>query len=436
MSETLVRSAESKAKDAGLEKSLGASTRESGGQPPLSRRLNGYLPELDGLRGIAILLVMIVHYNQFVYTDIPLVDAFIAAGRTGWIGVDMFFVLSGFLITGILLRTRERPGYFKNFYARRVLRIFPVYYLVMAFFFLLLPQLESIQELIMGGRGRSTWSLPYWLFFSNFSEAMGYSKHPYLVVTWSVAVEEHFYLIWPLMVLRFPAQKLKWLCFGLVSFSFLARFLSLEVLDANPHSIAFLTPTRFDGLALGSLLAVLLRDPRPPLDFLRRYARWALLSALLVFPLIVWMQESYTMMGGVYRGQNPRVIVYAFLMLAIVFAGIMLHVLLWPDSRLGAVCRQRWLLHLGRRSYALYLLHAPVLPACRRVLEPALGADPFRHSWGWIVALLMAVVISLALAEISWRLVERPALGLKKYFDYRVKTPERPPGLAQATPRS
>src|SRR5437870_557283 len=161
---------------------------------------------LDGLRGIAILMVML--YHQTVMVGSTGIDRFVGFWTlSGWIGVDLFFVLSGFLITGILSDSKGATGYFRNFYARRVLRIFPLYYGVVAFSLLILPyiphwKLENLARI----KGDELW---YWTYLSNFSIAAHAAfRHGILDVSWSLSIEEQFYLMWPLLVLLLSRRSL------------------------------------------------------------------------------------------------------------------------------------------------------------------------------------------------------------------------------------
>jgi len=145
----------------------------------------GFIPALDGLRGIAILLVLLHHMT--LYRPDQGVDRWIAVmPLSGWIGVDLFFVLSGFLITGILLDTRTSRNYYSSFYARRALRIFPLYYLCLVIGLVLLPMLPELHRVIVGPYPVPP-KLPYWLYLTNFSIADRGMVHGWLDVAWSLA---------------------------------------------------------------------------------------------------------------------------------------------------------------------------------------------------------------------------------------------------------
>jgi len=217
-------------------------------------RLTGHQPGLDGVRGVAILMVMAIHFvgdskaQTFVQTLLT------KAAGYGLFGVDLFFVLSGFLITGILLEAKNRPHYFRNFYARRTLRIFPLYYGVLAVLFLLLPAVTPLSPLLEQAREQQGW---LWTYTTNFYVAYTESWRSLTYVThfWSLAIEEHFYLVWPLVVFALRRETLERVCVGVVAAG-LALRIGLALAGVSEVSISALTPCRIDTLCVGALLAV------------------------------------------------------------------------------------------------------------------------------------------------------------------------------------
>ena len=206
-----------------------------------------YYPALDGLRGLAILLVIFLHnfgfMNYFFF---------------GWLGVDLFFVLSGFLITDILLNSLGKPNFLKNFYLRRIFRIFPLYYLVLVICLLIIPRIGSLHLNTQYYTENQGWLWSYlqnWLFI--FKEPYG---DKILLHTWSLAVEEQFYLVWPLIILLIRKPKIL-LAFVLLLLIFtgVARYM---IWDKQVEDLAYAslyTFTRIDGLCIGCALALLLR---------------------------------------------------------------------------------------------------------------------------------------------------------------------------------
>ena len=215
---------------------------------------------LDGLRGVAVLMVMAFHFHQFGAGP-SVVQVDVAADKVlgaGWAGVELFFVLSGFFITGILLALKDgRGGYFGTFYSRRVLRIFPLYFVFLIMMLIALPAIGAF-----GGselerlRDAGPWQL---LFAQNIwiLAADAQSVNPYGTVhLWSLAVEEQFYLVWPLAVLLLGKRGLVALCVALVVMSPLLRLAMLST-DAHPFAVYVFSPVRADALAVGALLAVI-----------------------------------------------------------------------------------------------------------------------------------------------------------------------------------
>src|SRR6185369_10595810 len=192
------------------------------------KKLDGHIPVLDGIRGLAILLVLVAHFNgeAILKEYYPLVGPIATKlALTGLMGVDLFFILSGFLITGILLKTKNSEHYFLNFYARRVLRIFPLYYGVLLFVFWVLPNIIKLDVAAKYITSQQWW---LWTYLNNFPghPSLDSSKIYQLGHFWSLAVEEHFYLVWPLMVYSFSAHRLKKICLSWTAFSIVAGVVS------------------------------------------------------------------------------------------------------------------------------------------------------------------------------------------------------------------
>ncbi|NNM89221.1 MAG: acyltransferase, partial [Phycisphaerae bacterium] len=223
-----------------------------------------HLPALDGLRGAAIFLVLLCHYR----------DEFGAFGRIGhalahvfgwgWVGVDLFFVLSGFLITGILYDCKGQESYFKNFYARRFLRIFPLYYGFLALFLLglIVYRFGFPQDFSGSAVGRALWRYQPWLWTYTFNFRCALHGNTGLVVSqfWTLSIEEQFYLFWPLTVFLLPRGKLIYACVGIGVGSLVLRLIAAGA-GASAMAIYTATPFQLDALATGSLLAMLVRGP-------------------------------------------------------------------------------------------------------------------------------------------------------------------------------
>ena len=236
------------------------------------------VPALDGIRGIAVLLVLLHHLSNYLPHQSRAFSAAAAVLRTGWVGVDLFFVLSGFLITGILLDTKYAPNYFQSFYARRVLRIFPLYYTVLSAVLLaaLLPYAGRWLRPILP-LPHDRWF--YFVYLNNWWPLLKDTWHANIIGHfWSLAVEEQFYLLWPLCVWLLPRKKLPWVAgFGIVT-ALIIRCV-LYFYFSPTRSIVENTFSRMDTLLMGASMAMLVRSPGA-LKTMRPYLYAAALTSL------------------------------------------------------------------------------------------------------------------------------------------------------------
>lgn len=381
--------------------------------------LDGHLPALDGLRGLAAILVIFVHWITFSPSGNPLVDLSIHFSRVGWIGVDLFFVLSGFLITGILLKTSGRPNYWKNFFMRRVLRIIPLYYTLLIFFLLIVPLFSVFDQWgdFWAGSGHYSWT--FWLFLSNNTDALGDSRHRFLDVAWSLCVEENFYLIWPVIVMQYSRRKLKYICIGLIGFSFALRFTMHYILGSNRDLLWMLTPCRFDGLAFGGLMAILLREGPETIATFRRHLPWLLGCGAVGAVFLAVFQAMRFYKGDQTVGIHPGIYVYGLTIYAFFFAMLLTACVLWPaGSLLPRVFCWPWLRVAGKYSYATYLLHKPALFISEELLGDYFKLSEHTMTWDCAPIFALATAILIIMVKLSWVLIESPALSLKRYFKY------------------
>jgi peptidoglycan/LPS O-acetylase OafA/YrhL len=368
---------------------------------------------LDGLRGIAILLVMLVHFGRGTHTN-PVAHLLFKAAGAGWVGVDLFFVLSGFLITRILLSTRGNPRYFVDFYGRRVLRIFPLYYGVLTVALVLAP-------LIVGGNlplehPSQAW---LWSYTSNVYPALRgeWFVMPNLLGLnlghfWSLAVEEQFYLIWPFLVWRLSPQKLMWLC-GALAITSISLRLWFVADGLSPNAIYCFTPFRMDGLVTGAWIAVAsFRGARWERATPRAAALASVCLATLVGSMLATSDTFWT---------NRLMQTFGYSLLAILFgAAIVLAIAAPPTSLRRRLLESGFLAFFGKYSYGLYVFHGLLWPI---LIDGALSIDPWTaglHSYLARILLrgLAASAISVGIAYASWHLFERPFLKLKRHFDY------------------
>ncbi len=376
----------------------------------MTRRLPaGFIPALDGLRGIAIILVMLHHFTSLRPTSG--LDALIGSVLFFfWTGVDLFFVLSGFLITGILLDSRGGERYFTTFYARRTLRIFPLYYLVLMLAFVVLPKFPAV-NLVLSGHADLPPQWPYWLYLTNFSIAEGGWGHAWVDVGWSLAIEEQFYLVWPLVIWLCPPRLVVWLCTAIFVAQVFGRSFA-RASDVAVLPIYVVTWFRLDGFVIGALLAVALRRGiMPALDRLAPAVVIAGVAGLI----------AVTILGGHTWWWNRWMQQFGYSLIAVVGGAMLVSAINRPaDSLWPRMLSAGWLRAFGKYSYGLYLIHPPVMLAVREyVFNPleheTLGIAP------WIAQVLFygaAAAPTFALAWLSWRLFEAPILGLKARFPY------------------
>jgi peptidoglycan/LPS O-acetylase OafA/YrhL len=347
------------------------------------------IPQLDAVRGIAVLLVLM--HNTDVYPALHL--RLIAAN--GWMGVDLFFVLSGLLITGILLDTKESNGYFKNFYARRCLRIWPLYYSLLIFMFVIVPIVRPSEgHAVFEARSSPWWAYP--IFLQNFLIPIPTQATGLLGVTWSLAVEEQFYLVWPLVVRFCNETQLRRIAIAVICISPVLRFYLVRH-HVNIYSNTF---CRLDGLMAGALLALTLRSTNfSPSKLLTR----AWIALLVSAPLALGIEIAY----------DAKWIVFSLTALAAVS---FIYLALFSTQKwLHSLLTNRFLVYSGTISYGIYLLQKIPLDA----------AKTFHLDKHQYLALPLTAAVTYALATLSWNLLEKPALKLKRYFEPRRGKPDR-----------
>ena len=349
-------------------------------------RLPAYMPELDGLRAMAILTVIAFHIH------LPFCSL-------GWAGVFLFFVLSGFLITGILLDSKQDPHYLRNFYARRALRIFPIYYVTL----LGLAALAFCTHRTIHDVG---WYLcylqNYLLGVNSFSPAFPAAFDH----SWSLAVEEQFYFLWPLAVLLLSRHLLLGLCLVLLVGAALARY--VVAAQTESFSLAF-TPLAcvVDSLAAGAMVAILRRSPMAG-----KCGKGVGYAAIAVggggAALIIVHNGLDCFWGGWMA--RPSVNHLMLSALAITFSGLIL-VALDRTTYLAALLRAGVLRHIGKISYGLYMYHWPLLLLLPLLLKQ-FGLEPLRFRY-WLPVYLAVTYIA---ALMSWQFFEKRINAMKRHF--------------------
>jgi len=346
------------------------------------------IPQLDAIRGLAIVLV-ILHNESSIFPSLHLERLF----ANGWMGVDLFFVLSGFLITGILVDTRETEGYFKNFYARRCLRIWPLYASLIVFMFVIVPLLRPSEARTVFDKSSPWWAYP--LFLQNFLIPNPTGAAGPLAVTWSLAIEEQFYLVWPWIVRYYSPAQLRRSAIFVIGLSPALR-LYLSFHGVNLYTNVF---CRLDGLMAGALLALFVRsDTRLPSRFVRQ--AWIVLAVAV--PL-AFATEAV----------NARWIVFS--LSAVASASFVYLALFSRQPWLQGALTNRFIVYTGTISYGLYLLHKIPFD-----LAKAFHLD--RHP---LLAFPILLAACYAMAALSWNLLEKPFLKLKQYFGGKPAAPGR-----------
>jgi peptidoglycan/LPS O-acetylase OafA/YrhL len=353
---------------------------------------HGYQPALDGLRAVAVSLVFVYHAARRSGSPSGTFEVLVhKASQVGWIGVDLFFVLSGFLITRILVANKgdRARHYFGTFYARRALRIFPLYYVVV-------PAVLAYIVLRGNDLAVSDW-LPQLTYTQNLVP-LPRALSSYLSHTWSLAVEEHFYLLWPVAVFALSAWSLRRLAvIGMVA----VLLLRIGVDSMGYGSILYTaTPFRIDTLLAGALLALAWDGP------LRRWLKVAAPLAAALFVAAGALAGSFAPVGF-----NR---VYGFTLAAIASMGAVA----WtagPARNQGPLARPS-LVYVGRISYGIYLFHVPILSLGNVALGMAMpGLGYLAHL---VILLAVGGAATLAISALSFRFFEAPILRLKDRFRY------------------
>jgi peptidoglycan/LPS O-acetylase OafA/YrhL len=365
------------------------------------------IPALDGLRGVAILLVLLCH--SFVESARP-AGMFLSklrfAGRLTWSGVDLFFVLSGFLIGGILLDAKESPRYYKTFYARRAYRILPLYFVLLALFSLrYIPWHGKVGTATSFATSAIPWA-SYLTFTQNiWMSWLGTLGAPSMSATWSLAVEEQFYLTVPLLIRKIGKKRLALVLLSIVVAAPISRTLLNAFVDHGNAACFLLMPCRADALSLGVLCALLARSPRC-WSFLLAHRR-ALCGvtgffALGLIPLTYWDERLTT-----------QIVTFGFSWLALFYTGCLLIAVTGASATIQRVLCNRILMRLGVLAYCTYLLHNPAMEMSCRLLRLVNSSESGQSVCGFI-----GVGLAIGVASVSWRFFEKPLLRRGHEYKY------------------
>ena len=397
------------------------SARGNAGQLPPSTS-GAYFPALDGLRGIAVTLVFLQHY---ILTRLP------PSASWGWTGVDIFFVLSGFLITGILFDSRDLAHRVRNFYVRRTLRIFPLYYGVFAIILLLTPWLHWdwtplwwLWPVYLGNLARFLSFIVYGHMGLDALHSTSRDAHIYLGHFWSLCLEEQFYILWPLAIFSIrDRRRLLQLCLAVIVLSPLARAAAVFTMPQNfidAELLYRLLPFRLDALLIGGALALLRRGPG--WSRLARLTRPLLLINVVLFALAWFIAVSMLHQSPSAGPANPWISIVGFTLIDLFAAGI---IVLCLDTHSAAfrVFTLAPLTALGRISYGFYVFHDIPHYGYELAIREI---SPHSHHAGLLTAAL-AFPCTVALAALSFRFFESPLLRLKDRFTLRSTVPSPHP---------
>lgn len=390
------------------EPALTASTSGQTAAAPL--RQSRRIPQLDGLRGCAILIVLVCHYvNNATAADAAYLPAILRAGLSlTWSGVDLFFVLSGFLIGSTLLEHRQSRHYYTTFYVRRSFRILPIYALCMLSF------LAFTRWFPWRGQEALDWLVadhgPSWIYLAfgqNFLMAHTDSLSPkWLSPTWSLAVEEQFYLLLPLLIRLVPSRYLMRTLLALVVVAPLFRAWLVLGSGYGAVSAYVLLPARMDALLLGVIAAVLFRQPQFR-EQVRQSQRSIWICVILLGAALLFFAMQGFGLGSVLMS------VIGFSVIAYFYLGVLILTLCSKNATLSRVLTFKPLRFLGQVSFFVYLFHYPVLGIVHHVLR---GRTPSFADG--VLPTLLALGITLLAGWVSWHFLEKHLVGMGHRFSY------------------
>lgn len=350
-----------------------------------------YITELDGVRAIAALMVMFFHFFQNLKVDGDWILLIKKVSFFGQTGVSLFFVLSGFLITRILIVSKGAPNYFLNFYTRRSLRIFPLYYFYLLLVFIILPLLNNTSIPIFSKQ------IYHWVYLQDFAITFNWDYVGPLHF-WSLAVEEHFYLFFPLLVYFLKERQLIVAIIAILFISIVTRFF----LNKEGYEVFYFTFTRMDELAIGAILAILELKQKISEE---KSKQFIYLFVLISIPtIIIWAVYS--------KEANSILQVFKFLLISLSYFSLIGFVV---SSRKNHFVKKIFtlkpLLYTGRISYGLYVYHG----ICFYYFDKICPTDNL------LIRFFGGFGLAYVVSTISFFCFESLFLKLKNYFDYNKK---------------
>jgi peptidoglycan/LPS O-acetylase OafA/YrhL len=370
------------------------------------------IPELDGLRGVAIAMVVLYHYFSLHFSVSPktLAAYLVYATRFGWSGVDLFFVLSGFLIGGILLDAKGSSNYFQVFYIRRFLRIVPVYYLLLTGFFLLLAWFAAHPNefwpwTLAENLPRYTYFLFLQNIFASISNSLGSAP---LAVYWSLSIEEQFYFVLPFLIRFLSRERMRFLALEIILLAPVLRIALFSFFPTHPHAWYLLMPCRADALFFGVLAAMVLRDAHWRARVQRHRA---LLGGMILFlaagvPFVA--QTEWALRGLL-------MVSLMFSWFAALYFLVLIYALSFKGSHSSRLLCWSWLRRLGIIAYGVYLMHEGVLDFVLRVVARTSRPLPVVS---YVLVAFFCAGMTLSLAELSWTYFEKRFVNFSHRYKY------------------
>ncbi len=361
------------------------------------------IPQIDGLRAIAILLVISFHYinNQLVNATDKIAKFFCLATSFGWAGVDLFFVLSGFLIGSILIANKHKNKFFSTFYIRRFVRIIPTYYLLIIFFIIIctIPFFKT-NYFVAGNNVIPTWS--YFLMMHNvYMGQLNNMGNNAMSVTWSIGIEEQFYLIIPFIIYYI---KNKWLPFLLVFFIILANIFRFYYTTPGQWIPAYvLLPCRMDAISFGVLIAWINSNYNLT-TFATKYFKKISLIMISTVAICAFLYLKYQDIGIIRNS-----------LFALFFACAIVFALSKPNSFYGKILANNALNWIGKISYSLYLFHYLIIGIFNVI------ATTYFKNIGTILGIcttILALLFTFLFSWIVYNYIEKPTVALGKKFNY------------------
>jgi peptidoglycan/LPS O-acetylase OafA/YrhL len=397
-----------------------------------SSLLRPYYPSLDGLRAVAILLVFLIHFGEPVWHWKVL--------RFGWVGVDLFFVLSGFLITGIIYDTLHKNDFFRSFYIRRTLRLFPLYYAFWIVLFVagLTPWIRILWNrydltmvaylgnfFIPGGLLGHHADVTRLFFQQRYGDYRGFIA---LGPLWSLCVEEQFYLIWPAILWWVRSRRaLLWICVSIIVAEPVFRIFYLHWRPSMLYAEGLYSTTfcRADTLLVGAAVALWLRGANPTHALVRTWAYVLVFGGPFLLALALVCEGHITGRSlNPHLIEDPVIVTVGFTLVALTAAGLLL-LSIDNESLVARILHQPVLLWIGRISYGLYLIHGPVS------VFFVMQLDEFHRYHLAFVDPILGSLTTVGLAWLSFRFIESPFLRLKPRLAPRSGAADDPPPYLQ-----